>query len=82
MMSADKFGRYKTEVEEMIEIIERLALSYNVKSEKHSRNIRGVERRDRNENVFARPNELRENAETAISCRGPGPARKEKEVYQ
>ena len=32
--------------------------------------------------MFARPNELRENAETAISCGGPGPARNKKEVYQ
>ena len=40
-------------------------------------------KRDRKENVFARPNHgLRENAETAISCRGPGPARKKKKVYQ
>ena len=46
--------------------------------EEHSRDLRGVKRRDRNENVFARPNELRENAETAISCRGPGPARKKR----
>ena len=46
------------------------------------RDIRGIKRRDRNENVFARANGLRENAETAISCRGPGPARKKKEVYQ
>ena len=38
----------------------------------------GVERRDRNENVFARANGLRDNAETAIACRGPGPARKKK----
>ena len=30
--------------------------------------IRGVARGDRNENVFARANGLRENAETAISC--------------
>ena len=35
--------------------------------------------RDRSENVFARANELRENAETV---RGPGPSRKKKEVYQ
>ena len=42
----------------------------------------GVQRRDMNENVFARPIALRENAETAISCRGPEPARKTKEVYQ
>ena len=38
--------------------------------------IRGVKRRCRNENVFVRPNGLYENAETAISCRGPGLARK------
>ena len=31
---------------------------------------------------FTRPSGLRENAETAISCRGPGPARKRKEVCQ
>ena len=44
--------------------------------------IGGVKRRDRNEkNVFTRPNGLRENAENAISCRGPGPARKKKRVY-
>ena len=42
--------------------------------------LRGVTRRNRNENVIARPNGLRENAETAISCGGPGPARKKKEV--
>ena len=45
------------------------------------RDLRGVKRRNRNENVFARPNGLRENTETAISCRGPGPARKKKQVY-
>ena len=44
------------------------------------RDVRGVELRDRNENVFARPNGLRENAETALSCGGSGPARKKKEV--
>ena len=37
-------------------------------------------REDRNENVFARPNGLRRNAETAISCRRPRPARR-KEVH-
>ena len=40
------------------------------------RDVRGVKRRNRNENVSARPNGLLENAETAISCGGPGPARK------
>ena len=32
------------------------------------RGIRGIKRRDRNEKVFARPNGLRENAETAVLC--------------
>ena len=44
--------------------------------EERVRYLRGVERRNRNENAFARPNRLRENAETAIACRGPGPAMK------
>ena len=64
-MSSGKFGRYKTEVEERIERSERLrtvALRNKVKSEKHMENIRGVEPRDRNENVFAWPNGLHENA--------------------
>ena len=43
--------------------------------------IRGVEGIYWNENVSARPNGLREKAETAISCRGPGSTRK-KEIYQ
>ena len=46
------------------------------------RDLRGVKRRNRNENVSARPKGLREKAETAISCRAPGPARKKKEVCQ
>ena len=33
---------------------------------------------NRNENVFARPDGQREDAETAISCRRPGPARKKR----
>ena len=46
------------------------------------RDARTVEGRYWNENVFARPNGLREKAETAISCRGPGPTRKKKEIYK
>ena len=48
-----------------------------MKEEEHL-DIRGVKRRNTNENVSARPNGLRENAETVISCRGPGPARKKR----
>ena len=44
--------------------------------------IRGIKRRDGNGNVFARPDGLRENTEIAISCRGPGPVAKKREVYQ
>ena len=43
---------------------------------------RGAKKRNRNGNVFARPNGARENAETAISGRGRGPATKETQVYQ
>lgn len=42
--------------------------------------IRGVERRDENKNVSARPTGLRENIETAISGGGSGLVRKEKEM--
>ena len=69
MMSAGKFGRGKTEVEEIRERRERLTLRNKVKSEKHLSYMRGVERRDRNEDVFARLNGLHENAEAALSCR-------------
>ena len=48
MMSAGKFGRYTAEVEERIERTERIALQTKVKSEKHLRDIRGVEGRSRN----------------------------------
>ena len=40
------------------------------------RDLREFKRRDGNENIFVLPNGLRENAESAILCRGPGPARK------
>ena len=57
---------YTTEVKEMIEPRERLALGKKVKEEDHLRDLREVKRRKRNENVCARPNGLRVNAETAI----------------
>ena len=60
----------------------RLALRNKVKEEKHLEVYGGVKIKNRNENVFAGPNGLRKNAETAISCRGPGPAIKKKEAYQ
>ena len=41
-----------------MDIRERLALRNKVKEEEHSRELRGVKRRYRNENVFARPNGL------------------------
>ena len=82
MLTIEKFAGYKTEVEEKIQIRERLALRNKVKEE-HSKEIyQGVKRRHRNENVFEPPNGLHENAVTAISCREPGPAKKKKEVYQ
>ena len=57
---------------------ERLALTNKVKEEEHLRDLRGVKTRDRNENVSTRLNGLRENADSAVSCRGPGPARKKR----
>ena len=44
--------------------------------------MRGGEGRYWDESESARPNGLREKAETAISCRGPGPTRMKKEIYQ
>ena len=81
-LSIEKFAGYKTEVKGKIDIRERLALRNKVKEEEHFRDLRGVKRRHRNEDVFARPNGLRQNAETAISCWGPGPTGKKKEVCQ
>ena len=71
VMSAGKFGRHKAEVEERVDIREVLALSIETRwnRKKTFRDIRGIAGRDRNENVFARPNGLRENAEAALSCR-------------
>ena len=63
-VSSEQFARYEAEVEEMLERRERLALRNKAKSEKHSRYR--IKRGARNENVFAQPNGLRENAETAI----------------
>ena len=44
VLSTDKLGGYKTEVEDRIEERERQALSNKVKEERHSRDIRGVQR--------------------------------------
>ena len=63
-MPAVKLWTYKEDVEERRDTMERLALRDKVKSEKHLRYIRGITRRNRNDKVFARPNGLRENAET------------------
>ena len=79
--SKEKFGGYKTELKEIIEERERQARRKKV-NEKHFWRYRGVEGRYWNENVSARPNELHEKAETTISCGGPGPTRKKKEIPQ
>ena len=82
MMSVEKFGRYKTEVEDMMERKETLVLKKLSEFGETLGDNRGFKQRARNDNVVALPNGIRENAETAISCRGPGPARRNKEVYQ
>ena len=61
-MSAGKFGNCKGEVEDRIQRRERLALRNKMESGKSFTDIRGVEGRNRSENVFARPNGLRDNA--------------------
>ena len=70
VMPDGKFRRYKAEeVEEMIGRRERLGLRNKVESGKKNtyiRDMRGIEGRNWNENVFARPDELRKNAETAL----------------
>ena len=81
-LSIEKFAGYKTEVKERIEIRTRLALRKKQGEGGGTlTDLRAVKSRNRNQNAFARPNGLRENAETAISCRGPGAARTKKEVY-
>ena len=66
-MSVEKFGRYQTEVEDRIEIRERLALINEVKSEKHLEIYGG--QAIGMKTYFARPDGLRNNAESALSCR-------------
>ena len=78
LLPLEKFAGYKTEVKERPEIGEMLALRNKVKEEERLEIYGGLRRRNGNENVSARPNGLRENAETATSCGGPGPARKKR----
>ena len=80
ILSIEKFAGCKTEVKEKTEILERLALRIKVKEEEHLEIYGELREEIGMKNVFAWPNGLRENAETTISCRGPGTARKK--VYQ
>ena len=83
VVSIEKFGGDKTSLKERIEERERLVgLINKAKKDKHLRDIRGFEGRYWKKNVFARPNGLREKAETAISRRRPGPTGQKKEIYQ
>ena len=67
VMSAEKLGQGRSR--KKTEKRERLTLRNQVESEKHLRDIRGIEGRNGNENASARPNGLGEKAETAYSCR-------------
>ena len=80
ILSIEEFGGFKTKVNERIETQSKA--SAKKQAEKGGTPTRRVERRYRNENVFARPNGLRENAETTILSKGPQPSRKKKEVYR
>ena len=72
ILSIDKFAGYKAEVKERIEIRERLALRNKVKEEQHIEMYGGLR-----EEIAMKPYvHDREYAETAVSWRGPGPARK------
>ena len=83
VLSIETFDGYKLETKGRIDERERQALRNKVKEDnKYLKMYGGVEGIYWSENVFARPNGLREKAETAISCRGPGPARKKKEILR
>ena len=77
-MSADKFWRYKAEVEERMERTER----EKVGSEKHLEIHGGLREGIGMKRYLHGPMGFAKTLELAISCRGPGPARKKKEVYQ
>ena len=68
-MSAGKLGRRKAEIEGRIERRAINGAKEQVGIEKHLGDTRGIEKRNRIENVLARSDGLRANAETAIACR-------------
>ena len=81
ILSIEKFAGYKTEVvKEKIEIRERLALRNKVKEEEHLEIYGRLREEIGTKTYLHMPMEICENAETATSCRGPGPARKKTEV--
>ena len=81
ILSIDKFAGYKTEVKEKIYIRERLALRNKVKEEEHLRDLRGLREEIGMKTYLLGPMDYAKTL-TAISCRGPGPARKMEEVCQ
>ena len=80
LLPIEKFGGYKTEVKERIEARVRLALRNKMNGEDHL-DIYGEFEDERNDKVFARPNDLRENADAAFASRGRGPGRARKKIY-
>ena len=79
ILATGRFAGYKTKVKEIIEIRERPALRNKVEEENTLRYTGRYEKRW-DENVISRPNGLRDNAEIAIVCTGPGPPRKKEQV--
>ena len=61
-------------------IRERLALRNKVKEEEHLEIYGRLREEIGTKTYLYRPMEICENAETVISCRGPGPTRKKTEV--
>lgn len=82
MLAIEEFGGNNAEVKERVQRRERLALRNTWYGGRGGTPIYIPWGSDMNENVFARPNGIRGKTETAISCRGSGPARTKMEMHQ
>ena len=80
VLSIEKFGGYKTQVNYWMEERERLALRSNMTEEKHFE-MHGRLREDMGMEMYLHGQWTTRKSETAFWCRGPGPARKKK-IYQ
>ena len=84
-MSAEKFGRYKAEIEARTGRKERLALGNMVESEKKTSIVEiygGLREGIRTKMYLHGPMDFAETLKLRCLCRWPGPARKRKEASQ